>query len=129
MEEKLKEKLTKLLEKAERKLKAAEKLYESKMYEDALSRAYYAMYHAAIGLLLTKDISPKTHSGMLTMLAQHFVKSGEMPEEYFQMISKGKELRENGDYELLYEGTSEEAKVVINDARKFIEEAREILNL
>lgn len=129
MEEKLKEKLTKLLEKAERKLKAAEKLYESKMYEDAVSRAYYAMYHAAIGLLLTKDILPKTHSGMLTMLAQHFVKSGEMPEEYFQMISKDKELRENGDYELLYEGTSEEAKLVIDDAHKFIEKAREILNL
>ena len=129
MEEKLKQKLTKLLEKAERKLKAAEKLHENDMYEDAVSRAYYAMYHAAMALLLTKDISPRTHSGMLTMLSLHFVKSGEMQEEYFQMISKDKELRENGDYEPFFEGTSEEAMLVINDAHKFIEKAKEILNI
>ncbi|MDI6704421.1 MAG: HEPN domain-containing protein [bacterium] len=124
MEEKTKEKVTKLIEKAERKLKAAHKLYESEMYEDAISRGYYAMYHAATALLLTKDLTAKTHSGLLTMLSLHFVKSGAMEEEYYSMIARDKDLRENGDYEPFYIGSSDEAECVIEDAQKFIKKVK-----
>lgn len=129
MEKRLEQILLKMLEKAERKLKAARKLCQEEMYEDAISRAYYAMYHAALALLLTKGVSPRTHSGMLTMLSLHFVKSAELPDEYFRMISKDKELRENGDYELFYDGTSEETEMVVDDACKFVKKVKEMLNL
>lgn len=35
---------------------------------DALSRAYYAVFHAARALLLLAGVEPKTHAG-----AEHFV--------------------------------------------------------
>jgi len=39
------------LEKAERKLEVAEKLFNSADYEDSVSRAYYAVFHATQALL------------------------------------------------------------------------------
>lgn len=69
MDEKLKLRITKLIEKAERKLQAAQKLYEIKMYEDAISRGYYASYHAGMALLVSKGLSAKTHSGLLAMIS------------------------------------------------------------
>jgi len=44
------------LEKAVAKLKVAEKLFRDGEYEDAISRAYYAMYHAARAALSTINI-------------------------------------------------------------------------
>jgi uncharacterized protein (UPF0332 family) len=38
------------LEKAGKKLEVAEKLFDSGDYEDAVSRAYYAVFHATQGL-------------------------------------------------------------------------------
>jgi uncharacterized protein (UPF0332 family) len=41
------------LEKAVERLRVAEKLFRDGDYEDAVSRAYYAMYHAARAALST----------------------------------------------------------------------------
>ena len=41
-----KEILNGFLEKAEKKLKVAEKLFNTGDYEDSVSRAYYAVFHA-----------------------------------------------------------------------------------
>jgi uncharacterized protein (UPF0332 family) len=45
------------MEKADKKLKAARRLPETGDYEDAVSRAYYAVYHAAQSLLLSANPS------------------------------------------------------------------------
>jgi uncharacterized protein (UPF0332 family) len=50
------EKIIKLMEKSERKLKAAQKLYDDEMYEDAISRGYYAMFHTAQMISRDKDL-------------------------------------------------------------------------
>lgn len=129
MEEKEKEKVEKLIEKADRKLRAAQRLCEDEMYEDAISRGYYGMYHAATALLLTKEITAKTHSGLLAMLSLHFVKPGIMEEEYYSMIARDKDLRENSDYEPFYIGSSDEAKCVIDDAQGFIKRVKELIQV
>ncbi len=53
------------LEEADEKLDSAKLLLENGYFKDAVSRAYYCMYNAARALLLTKDISPKTHKGLI----------------------------------------------------------------
>jgi uncharacterized protein (UPF0332 family) len=58
-----------LIARAEVRLKAAEYLHEKGFYEDAVSRAYYSMYFAATVLLLTKNITVKTHKGLIQNLA------------------------------------------------------------
>lgn len=125
----MREKISKLIEKAERKLKAAYQLYETEMYEDAISRGYYAIYHATTALLLSKGLTAKTHSGLLALFSQHFIKTGLLPEDYYDIISRDKDLRENGDYEAFYIASLDEAKTVIEDAEKFIKKVKEILNV
>ncbi|WP_203218960.1 HEPN domain-containing protein [Geoglobus acetivorans] len=49
-------------------LEEAENLLSGGLYRGAVSRAYYSMYHAARALLLTKNIAPKKHAGVLKML-------------------------------------------------------------
>ncbi len=58
------------MEKAVRRLRVAEKLLRDGEYEDAVSRAYYAMYHAAKAALATVNVFPKTHKGVFQSLAE-----------------------------------------------------------
>ena len=51
--------ILKLIEKAERSLKASKTLLDKGYYDFAVSRAYYTMFYYAIALLLTKNITPK----------------------------------------------------------------------
>ena len=64
----------KYIENAEEKLEAAKYLIKGRFYNDAASRAYYSMYHAAKALLLIRDVSPKTHKGVIQAFGLEFVK-------------------------------------------------------
>ena len=58
------------LERAEKALKSAKLLQENGEHEDAASRAYYAMFHAARALLFNKGISAKTHRGTISIFGE-----------------------------------------------------------
>lgn len=127
MEKKLITKVKKLLEKAGRKLRAAERLSKMGEHDDALSRAYYAMYHAALALVLTHGGAPSTHAGLLVLLSKEFVLTGKLEKRYFDMLSEAKELRESGDYEPFFTGTAKESQAVLQDAKAFIAKIKELL--
>ena len=129
MDEGLKEKVDKALEKAEQKLNTAEKLLTTGDYDDAISRAYYSMFHAVSALLILKGLEAKTHSGLVNLFGQHFVKTGEIEARFGHMLSESKELRENGDYEIFFSGTREEAELTINNARELFAEVSKHIKL
>lgn len=76
MEATTKELIKGYLQKAEKKLKVAEKLFDSEDYEDAVSRAYYAVFHTTQALLLTEGVKADTHKGVITLFGLLFVKTG-----------------------------------------------------
>ena len=110
MERKLNAKVKKLFEKANRKLRTAGRLSKMGEHDDALSRAYYAMYHAALALVMTRGGAPTTHAGLLVLLSKEFVLTEELEKRYFDMLSEAKELRESGDYEPFFTGTEKKAE-------------------
>ncbi len=59
------------MKKAARSLKAAQKLLGEELTDDAVSRAYYAVFHSARAALKTKGIETKTHQGLITRFALH----------------------------------------------------------
>ncbi len=73
------EEIQKLLEKAERSLKAAETLLSEGDYDFAVSRAYYAMFYSVRAMLLLIDITTKKHASTISIFCEKFVKSGEFP--------------------------------------------------
>ena len=112
---------------AENKLAAAKSLFENRFYKDSASRSYYSMYHAARALLLTKDISPKTHEGVIAKFGLEFVKKDIIEKYYSKARAKGKDVREIADYDVIAEITEEEAESVIEDAEKFLGRIKEAI--
>ena len=109
------------IEEATHKLAAARLLFREDFYKDSVSRAYYSMYHAAKALLLTKDISPKTHRGVIQEFGLEFVKKDLIEKYYSKALAKGKDVREIADYDVIVEISKEEAESIIEDAKRFLE--------
>lgn len=115
------------LEKAERKLKVAEKLLRSDDYEDAVSRAYYAVFHAAQGLLLTEGERAETHKGVVTLFGLLFVKTGKFKKDLGKYLANLKDERESGDYEIFSYIDRETAETAIEEAKEFVRETQAYL--
>jgi uncharacterized protein (UPF0332 family) len=64
------------LRKAKALLNEADILLQNRFYTTVINRLYYGCYHATKALLLTKNIIPKTHSGVVSQLHLHFVQAG-----------------------------------------------------
>lgn len=115
------------MKKSEHSLKAAKKLIEEKLTDDAVSRAYYAVFHSARAALKTKGIETKTHQGLITQFALHLVKSGLLETEYGDILRQQKEDRETGDYEPFVSFSLEEAEKRVKDAEQFVRRIQKFL--
>ncbi len=62
------------IEKAEKKLSVAQKLFDEGEFEDTISRVYYAVYHATQALLITEGQEAETHRGVIPFLASSLLK-------------------------------------------------------
>ena len=102
-------------------LGAAEYLLKGGYYNDAVSRAYYAMFYAARALLASRDLHPKGHKGLIIQFGLEFVKKGFIEETYGRALSYAKERRETVDYNIESTMTPDEADIIIVDARNFLE--------
>jgi uncharacterized protein (UPF0332 family) len=116
-----------LLERAATKLSAAKILLREGYFDDAVSRAYYSMYFAARAILLTKDIVPKTHRGLISKFGLEFIDDGFIEKTYGNALNVAKEDREEADYSIICEITEEEAKSVITDADAFLKRINEAI--
>ena len=102
-------------------LAAAEYLLKGGYYNDAVSRAYYAMFYASRALLASRNLHPKGHKGLVLQFGLELVKKGFIEETYGRALSHAKERRETVDYNIDAEMSSEEAGIIIEDAQRFIE--------
>ena len=87
------------IEKANIALADAAFLSDSGRYNLAANRLYYALYYAASALLLSQGIITKHHSGLITQIHLHFVKTGVLTVEDGALFKVLFELRHEGDYE------------------------------
>jgi len=108
------------MKKAEHSLKAAQTLLLENLADDAISRAYYAVFHSARAALKTKGIETMTHQGLVTQFALHLVKPGLVETEYGDILRQEKEDRETGDYEPFTSFGLDEAEKLVKDAEKFM---------
>jgi len=108
------------LEKAVERLKVAEKLFRDGDYEDAVSRAYYAMYHAARAALSTVNVFPKTHEGVVSEFGRKFVLAGIFPKELGRNLADAKAARETYEYSVTATVGKSEAEVILLNAQEFV---------
>lgn len=114
------------LELAEQKLSTARLLVENDRFEDAVSRAYYSMFHSAKALLLEKGSDPRTHAGISTELGKLY--RDQLGKELTRDFSRIQEKREKADYGEITDIAREEADEAIEVAEEFLSRARDIIS-
>ena len=116
-----KERIEAEIDRAKKALTAAKNLFEDGLFADSISRAYYAIFHAARAVLLTKEIDPDTHNGAISMFGLHFVKNGLIEERFGRIFNEAKDARELGDYIVTKEFTKEETGKRVEQATEFLQ--------
>ena len=123
----MKETTEKLLEKASRSALAAEHLVKNGDAEFAVGRAYYAMFYAAQALLNEMTLKFRKHSGVHNGFAEQFVKPGLIDKRYHRWLVAAFNKRITGDYGIESDLTSEDASLLIGQAREFLMVAKQFL--
>jgi len=116
-----------LLAKAQRKLTTAKKLLELGEHEDAVSRAYYSIFHAAKAILATQKSYPKTHEGTIREFGEKLIKTKILPKELGTIFSQARSLRETADYTITPTTGPEDAKWAVKAAEHFLKQIKEHL--
>jgi uncharacterized protein (UPF0332 family) len=98
----------------------ARDLYAKGEWDDAISRAYYAAYHAAQAALLTEGQRADTHKDVVTLFGLLLVKTGKLDKRWGKLLSKLKDDRETGDYDALSYLDEETARRAVREADEFV---------
>ena len=86
------------LGRSDESLRAAVVLLEAGLLHDAESRLYYSAYHAAVALLLTQGLEPRSHTGVANLLGLHFVKTGRLNAGDARLFARLQKYRVEADY-------------------------------
>lgn len=92
-----------------------------------VNRAYYSVFYAALALLVTADVEPNKHSGVLAKFDELFIRQGILPKEMSRIIHHAFDMRQAGDYQKSKVLTEEQAVDVLTSAEKFVKAIREKL--
>lgn len=115
------------LAKAKEKLRVAETLFRASAYDDAVSRAYYAVFHAAQAILLTEGLSATTHQGVVNLFGLHLVKTGKLDARFGKSLANLKDDREDSDYEVFSAIDMATAERAVKEAKEFVDAAQQYL--
>ncbi len=96
-------------------------LFNAKDYDSAVSRIYYAMFFAAEALLLTKNLVPKSHSGLIALFGDYFIKTNVFPKEMGRQINRAYDKRLIGDYGTSIIIDKTEAQDLLKIGKEFID--------
>jgi len=115
------------LKKALRRLKVAQTLHQQQEYEDAVSRAYYSIYHAAQAALLTEGVRATSHRGLANLFGLHLVEPGKLPKKLAKYLRNIRDDREEGDYEVYSSIDEETSQTAVREAEEFLHAIQEFL--
>ena len=113
--------------KAQEACRAAQVLLREHFPADAISRAYYAAFHAGKALLLSDGLEVKSHEGLGRLFSLHFVKSGRFDVRFSRILSKSQKHREEADYSAEYVFTEEDARCRLQEVSEFLQAAEAFL--
>ena len=115
------------IKRGEESLRAADGLLGLQLYNDAVSRFYYAVFHFASATLLSVDISAKSHRALITLFSEHLVLAGKFSPRHVSQLRSLQGLRESADYDRSFsfdeDGANDQAAI----ARRLIDDFRAYL--
>ena len=119
MEENRRQNLGLEVERATASLRAAQLCAEAGLWDDAVSRSYYAAYHMVQAVVFTAGLEARTHEGLHDLFFMHFVRPGIAPRRLARLLAALQKYREQADY-------SRAIRFDEDGAREALAQAREI---
>lgn len=110
-----------MLSKAREKFITARIDFDNARYDDSVSRAYYAAYHAISAVLLSRGLHFSSHGQTIGAFNKEFVKTKVFPALFIKAIEKLFNERQTGDYDF-------ESHIDADVARDDLEHAEDILD-
>lgn len=108
------------LDEAAREWAAADLLAGQGFFRQAVTRAYFAAFHAAQSLLSAHGLQASTHEGVQRLVGLHFVMTGLLSKEAGRALSALQARRHEADYRLVvdvdestWEAARSEASTVV----------------
>jgi len=87
------------IERANSTFKEVSVLIEQGFYRTAANRLYYSCFYIVSALLLQNKFAARTHQGIISLFALHFVKTGIVNIDNGRLYRSLFELRQTGDYD------------------------------
>jgi uncharacterized protein (UPF0332 family) len=101
--------------------RAARLLSDSRLWNDALSRLYYALFHYVTALLLTEGIDSTSHKSLPGLLGLHFVRTGRMSATEAAVVGHAWQWRTLADYERGWHADADAAAKAFAEIEPLIE--------
>ena len=112
---------------ARESLGAAHSCRRDEYYADSISRAYYAMLHAAKAVLVLHSISAERHTAVRRMFREHLVTTGLVESVWADAIALGSEERIHSDYDINAVFGEADVRQACERAEAFLDRIRTLL--
>jgi uncharacterized protein (UPF0332 family) len=110
------------LDRAKDALATAELNFKNDFLTAANNRLYYAIFYAASALLYKNNFVAKSHTGVKTMLHQHFFKEKILAYRFAEMYNQLFDLRHESDYDDIFFIEKEDIEPYLQQVAEFIYE-------
>jgi len=104
-------------------------MFENACYDDAVSRAYYAVFHSLTAALLSKGLSFSSHGQVIGAFNREFIKTNVFPKEFSAVIQTLFDDRQIGDYGIFIKTKKNTALDHLDKAEQLVTAIREFLKI
>jgi uncharacterized protein (UPF0332 family) len=115
------------IEQARATAREAEFLLNNDMLRGAMNRIYYSMFYMLQALSLKFQFESSKHAQLLGWFNKTFIHSGKINVRFSKIITKGYNLRTQGDYATIYVLDKHELLEMYSEMNEFIEEIERLL--
>ena len=109
-------------------LGAAALCRDNGFHADAISRAYYAIMHAAKAVLERYGVIADTHDAVNRLFGQRLVMAGSIEREWGPYLGRSLRLRNQADYDVTITFTETDSTQAVERASAFINRLQALLD-
>jgi uncharacterized protein (UPF0332 family) len=120
------EEIQRHFEQAAECLEDARVLLDNNRLTAAVTRVYYAMFHAGTGALLARGVRRSSHHALLAAFGQTLVKTGELDQRFYRDLRAAFQRRQQADYEATLEVDRQAAGQLYEQAIDFVDACRRL---
>ncbi len=102
-------------------------LIDSKLYNTAVNRIYYGMYHIVSALALIDNYSTSKHLQLIGWFNHKYVKGKIVDNSMGKYLMRAFEMRSKGDYDDFIKYTESEVKELLLNMKHFIATIEKLL--